>query len=126
MPLPFTLSFAFVVSGRRGLEVLVKFKVVILELLYYVGKCDGLFLLWVHRVPTVIFAGNIVLDEFGGHQLIFGDVVPIVVLIPIYLDVSNKFSIRGALVSIEEVDHRIICTLTPPLQPIHVYFDILI
>ena len=126
MPLPFTLSFAFVVSGRRGLEVLVKFKVVILELLDDVGKCDGLFLLWVHGVPIVIFAGNIVLDEVGGHQLIFGEVVPIVVMIPIFLDVAYRFSVRGDLVSIEEVDRHIICTLTPRLQPIHVYFDILI
>ena len=69
---------------------------------------------------------NIVLVECGVHQLVFGDVVPAAVLVPLCLRVVLKIAIRGNSVNLEEVDHKILFMLTPFLQPIHVYLDILI
>ena len=73
-----------------------------------------------------MFAENIIFVEIGSHQLVLGDVVPIVTLIPLCLDVAYKFSIRGNLVCLEEVYHQIIYTLTPFLQTVQVYLDLLI
>ena len=83
-----TLALNSTVAKRRGLEIIGKFKVVFLELLDDRVKCNGLFLLWGHGVPLFVFADNLVLVKGGFHQLVFGDVAPVVVLILLCPDVE--------------------------------------
>ena len=88
LALAFTLSPALAVSGRRRLGIIGNLKVVIIELLNDGGNCDDLFLLWVHGFPLVVFEDNLVLVEVGGRQLVFGDVVPVLVLIPLCIGIA--------------------------------------
>ena len=72
--------------------------ITILELLDDGGKCGDLLLIWVHGVPLYIFADDLVLIEGRGHEIVFGNVVPVIVLILTCIDVAHKFSVRGDLV----------------------------
>ena len=93
----------------------------ITEVIATIFSCSGGY-----GVQLVRFVENIVLVECGVHQLVFGDVVPAAVLVPLCLRVVLKIAIRGNSVNLEEVDHKILFMITPFLQPIHVYLDILI